>query len=96
MSMKHAIEFRDPSIQALAEALFTPEQLKFLHVSEHMPIAPSNAEHRAAFEELISRAEQSIMRARQMLALTDLAVATNGGSFERILRYRDDESETKS
>lgn len=94
--MKHAIEFRNPSIQALAEALFTPEQLQFLNVSEHMPIAPSNAEQRVLFESFVVKAEQSIMRARQMLALTDLAVATNGGSFERILRYRDDESETKS
>jgi len=89
MAMKHAIEFRDARVQALAEALFTQKELRFLMVSKAMPVAPQNEEQRVATEAILAEAEADIMRARKLLTLTDMAVALNGDSFDRILKYAD-------
>lgn len=94
--MKYAIEFRDPRVQAMAEALFTSDQLRFLMVSKAMPIGPMSAEQRATCDALLADVEADLKRARLLLALTDTAVALNGGNYERIFKYADNAEDNQS
>lgn len=87
--MKYAVEFRDPRVQTIAESLFTPEQLRFQRFSKALPITPRDADARAQWGKILEDAEEDVRRARQMLMLTDMAVALNGGSYEKILKYAD-------
>jgi hypothetical protein len=48
---------------------------------------------RTAFAQIIADAEADIARVKQLLALTDMAVALNGGSYDKILRFSDSEEE---
>lgn len=91
--MKYDIMFRDERVQSIAESLFTKEQLKFLMVSKVLSVTPSDAEQRAVFAKIVAEAEADIARAKQLLALTDMAVALNGGSYDRILRFSDSKEE---
>ncbi len=91
--MKYAVMFRDERVQSIAETLFAEKDLKFLMVSKILPVTPTTAENMAAFREIVKEAEADIARAKQLLTLCDMAVALNGGSYERILRYSDSAEE---
>jgi hypothetical protein len=91
--MKHHIEFRDERVQSIAESLFTPAQLRFLMVSKVLPVGPQNVEQREAADLAVREAEADVARAKSLLALTDMAVALNGGSYDKILRYSDSPEE---
>lgn len=94
--MKYCIEFRDPRVQTVAEALFTPAQLRFQMVGKALPVAPQSAESRRAAEDILRDAEADIARARQLLLLVDMAVALNGGSYEKILKFSDNPEDNPS
>lgn len=87
---KYAAMFRDARVQSLAESLFPEDKLNFLIVSKILQCAPGDAEQAAAARHAIAEGEADLARAKQMLALCDMAAALNGGSYDRILRWRDD------
>lgn len=92
--MKYASEFRDPNVQDIAEALFPPKDLQYMTVSGVLPVVPTTPETMAAWRKIVKDAEADLARAKQLLTLVDMAVALNGGSYDRILRYADSKEET--
>lgn len=92
--MKYAIEFRDTNVQAIAEALFPAEDLRFLMVSKILPVVPTTPENVLAFREIVKDAEADLARAKQLLAIVDMAAALAGGEYGSILRYSDSAEET--
>lgn len=87
---KYAAMFRDARVQSLAESLFPEDKLNFLMVSKILDAAPGDADQAAVARQAIAKAEADLTRAKQMLALCDMAAALNGGSYDRIIQWRDD------
>jgi hypothetical protein len=87
---KYAAMFRDARVQSLAESLFPEDKLNLLMVSKILVAAPGDADQAAVARQTIAKAEADLVRAKQMLALCDMAAALNGGSYDRIIQWRDD------